>query len=191
MKINLEGFSKLITTVRVRYALDDATKQTFIAGSITDALVGDHIEVKVTFLENFLEELDDLKSQYVLPQVIVDFKDARDHLGRPLRQLVALLIHQDIACFSVFDVTTDFPVAVICRACILLHVGEHVGDHREGILWTTGSSGSRRHRCHSLVLELSLQLSEELTPLGSIVRSTGCCCLVETSHSSCFRLGVL
>jgi hypothetical protein len=32
-------------------------------------------------LEYLLEQLNNLKCQYVLPDIIIDFKDARDYLG--------------------------------------------------------------------------------------------------------------
>ena len=61
VKINLESFAKLIAAVRVRDHLNQATKHSIFTSAITDALVRNYVQVEIAFLEDFLEELYNLK----------------------------------------------------------------------------------------------------------------------------------
>lgn len=79
VQIDLEGLADLVPTIGVRYDFDDSSKQLIVTGPVADAFVGCHVEVKVTFLENLLEELDELQGQDILTKVIVYFEDARDN----------------------------------------------------------------------------------------------------------------
>jgi hypothetical protein len=60
MKIDLESLTKLVTTVRVRNDLNDSSKCFGISSPVADALVRNNIEIKVTLLEDLLEQLDEL-----------------------------------------------------------------------------------------------------------------------------------
>ena len=61
VEIDLESFTKLISTVWVRYAFNEPTQELVTSRAIADALVRYDIEVKIALFENLLEKLDDLQ----------------------------------------------------------------------------------------------------------------------------------
>ena len=82
MKVDLIGFTELVSRGWVRHYFNNSPKQFLSAGSITNAWVRHNIEIKITWLEDLLEETNHLQSQNVLPQVVVDFENARYYFDR-------------------------------------------------------------------------------------------------------------
>ena len=111
MQVYLEHLPNLVAATRVCDDLDDASDQLITARPIRNALVRGNEQVKISFFEDLLEQLNHLNGKDVLSQVVIGLENAADYfdlfVGLPVVVRFIVSVRQRTLLLPLVELTVD------------------------------------------------------------------------------------
>lgn len=92
IEIDFKSLTKLISGMRIWNTFNNSSKSLVISSSVANAFVRSHKQVKVIFLEDLLEQCNDLQSNDILAQIVIHLKDTA-HDSNVLSSICSPFLH--------------------------------------------------------------------------------------------------